>query len=72
TSTAQPHIRGAFLIINSSVQQFGTSIASLIGGFIVIQSADHKLHNYSILGYIAVFFSILVVLVFNKVKPLKV
>ncbi len=72
TSTAQPHIRGAFLIINSSVQQFGTSIASLIGGFIVIQSSDHNLHNYPYLGYLAVFFSILVVLVFNKVKPLKV
>lgn len=72
TSTAQPHIRGAFLIINSSVQQFGTSIASLIGGFIVVQSADHKLHNYPILGYVAVVFSILVLLVFNKVKSLKV
>ncbi len=72
TSTAQPNIRGAFLIINSSVQQFGTSITSLVGGFIVVQSSDLKLHNYPYLGYFAVFFSILVVIVFNKVKPLKV
>ena len=72
TSTAEPSIRGAFLIINSSVQQLGTSIASLIGGFVVIQSSDHKLHNYPYLGYCAVCFSILALLVFNKVKPLKV
>ncbi|MDO9001470.1 MAG: MFS transporter [Bacteroidota bacterium] len=72
TSTAEPSIRGAFLIINSSVQQFGTSMASLIGGFIVLQSSDHKLHNYPYLGYIAICFVLLAVLVFNKVKPLKV
>jgi MFS transporter, DHA1 family, inner membrane transport protein len=72
TSTAEPSIRGAFLIINSSIQQFGTSIASLAGGFIVMQSSDNTLHNYPYLGYLAVFFSVLVALVFNKVKPLKV
>jgi MFS transporter, DHA1 family, inner membrane transport protein len=70
TSTAEPSIRGAFLIINSSVQQFATSIASLIGGFIVLQSPppDNTLHNYPILGYISVGFSIIAVLIFNKVK----
>lgn len=72
TSTAEPSIRGAFLIINSSVQQFATSIASLIGGFIVVQSSDNTLHNYPILGYLSVAFSILVVIIFNKVKTLKV
>lgn len=72
TSTAQPNIRGAFLIINSSVQQLGISFASLIGGFIVVQSANHRLNNYPYLGYIAIFFSILALVLFNKVKPLKV
>ena len=72
TSTAQPNIRGAFLIINSSVQQFGTSITSLIGGFIVVQTANHQLQNYTYLGYLAVFFSVMALLLFNKVKPLKI
>lgn len=72
TSTAQPNIRGAFLIINSSVQQFGTSITSLIGGFIVVQSTNHQLQNYTYLGYLAVFFSVMALLLFNKVKPLKI
>ena len=71
TSTAEPSIRGAFLILNSSVQQFATSIASLIGGLIVTQSSDNTLHNYSILGYISIAFSIIAVFVFNKVKVIK-
>lgn len=72
TSTAQPNIRGAFLIINSSIQQFGTSITSLIGGFIVVQTENHQLQNYTYLGYLAVFFSVMALLLFNKVKPLKI
>jgi predicted MFS family arabinose efflux permease len=72
TSTAEPQIRGAFLIINSSIQQFAISIASLIGGFIMIQSEDKSLHNYPILGYISIVFSVISLLVFNKVKALKV
>ncbi|MDX2174368.1 MAG: MFS transporter [Bacteroidota bacterium] len=72
TSTAEPQIRGAFLILNSSIQQFAVSIASLIGGFIMIQSEDKTLHNYPILGYLSIAFSFLALLVFSKVKALKV
>ncbi len=72
TSTAEPSIRGAFLIINSSFTQFSTSIASLIGGFIVVQSADKTLHNYPYLGYLGVLFGIITLLVFTKVKVTEV
>jgi DHA1 family inner membrane transport protein len=72
TSTAEPQIRGAFLIINSSIQQFAVSLASLTGGFIMIQSEDKTLHNYPILGYLSIGFSVLALLVFNKVKALKI
>ncbi len=71
TSTAEPHIRGAFLILNSSVQQFAVSIASLISGFIVIQTPDKTLHNYPILGYLSILFSIIALFVFTKVKVVK-
>ncbi len=68
TSTVEPKLRGAFLIINSSFQQFSTSVASLIGGFIVFQNADGTLGNYPILGYLSVGFSVLLLIVFKKVK----
>lgn len=71
TSTAEPSIRGAFLILNSSIQQFAVSIASLIGGFIMIQSEDKTLHNYPILGYLSIGFSVVALLVFSKVKAIK-
>lgn len=72
TSTAEPSIRGAFLIINSSIQQFAVSITSLIGGFIMVQSDDKTLHNYPILGYLSIVFSVIALMVFSKVKTLKV
>lgn len=71
TSTVEPKMRGAFLIINSSIQQFGTSVASLAGGFIVVQGIDGKLSNYPYLGYAAVAFSAFMLLAFTRVKALK-
>ena len=71
TSTAEPRIRGAFLILNSSMQQFAIAITSLVSGLIMIQAEDKTLHNYPILGYLSILFSILAVFVFNKVKVIK-
>jgi predicted MFS family arabinose efflux permease len=68
TSTADPSIRGAFLILNASVQQFAVSVTSLIGGFIVVQDENGLLHNYHYLGYLSLVFSALVLLVFRSVK----
>lgn len=68
TSTVEPKMRGAFLIINSSIQQFSTSLAALIGGFIVYQNIDGTLGNYPILGYLSLVFSVLLLLVFKKIK----
>lgn len=71
TSTVEPKIRGAFLIINSSIQQFGTSLASLAGGFIIIQDSEGKLSHYPILGYASVILSFLLLYLFTRVKVIK-
>jgi predicted MFS family arabinose efflux permease len=58
TSTAlvsaipQPQDRGAFMSINSSVQQFAGGLAAFLAGQVIYEGADGKLHNYSILGII--------------------
>lgn len=44
--------RGAFMSINSSVQQLSGGIASVIAGVIVVQTADGKLKHYDTVGYI--------------------
>lgn len=68
TSTVEPRIRGAFLIVNSAVQQFGTSIASLIGGFVVWALPDGQLVNYPYLGILALAFTAIVLVLFRTVK----
>ena len=51
--------RGSFMSFNSSVQQLGTSLASFIGGAIVIAGAGGRIQRYNWLGY----FSILILLI---------
>lgn len=48
----QPHDRGAFMSINSSVQQISGGIASAAAGLIIKEGSDKKLLHYDTLGYI--------------------
>lgn len=48
----QPKDRGAFMSVNSSVQQISGGIASAVAGLIVFQSATGKLEHYNWLGYV--------------------
>lgn len=54
SNTIKAENRGSFMSFNSSVQQLGTSFASLLAGIIVIKENDGKLHHYNWLGYISV------------------
>ncbi len=46
--------RGSFMTFNSSVQQLGTGIASLLAGFIVTKDSTGKLYRYEWVGYISI------------------
>jgi predicted MFS family arabinose efflux permease len=46
--------RGSFNAINASVQQLSGGLASVISGHIVTLSADGKLQNFDITGYVVV------------------
>ena len=48
------HDRGAFMSINSSIQQMAGGVASVVGGLIVAQSATGQIINYDILGYVTI------------------
>lgn len=46
--------RGAFMSINSSVQQIAGGIGSAVAGLIVVQTASGKILHYNWLGYVVV------------------
>jgi len=54
TAVPEPQDRGAFMGINSSVQQIAGGIASLIAGFIVSETSTGYIENYPTLGNVVV------------------
>lgn len=65
------HDRGAFMSINSSLQQIAGGIASAIGGVIVVQQTKTSpLEHYDTLGYLVVFFAIACIFMLWRVSKL--
>ena len=54
TAVPEGKDRGAFMSINSSVQQISGGVASIIAGLIVVQTESGVLEHYDILGYVVV------------------
>ena len=52
TAIPETSERGAFMSINSSVQQLSGGIASVVAGLIVVQTAGGQLIHYDTIGYI--------------------
>lgn len=54
TAVPLPQDRGAFMSINSSIQQLSGGVASTVAGMIVIPDANDKLLHYDVLGYVVI------------------
>jgi predicted MFS family arabinose efflux permease len=54
TAIPEPQDRGAFMSINSSVQQIAGGFASAIAGLIVVQTKSGVLEHYNRLGYVVI------------------
>jgi predicted MFS family arabinose efflux permease len=54
SSVPLPADRGAFMGINSSIQQISGGIATFFAGLIVVQSPSGKMENYDIIGYVVI------------------
>lgn len=54
TAIPDPQDRGAFMGINSSIQQISGGVAAAVAGMIVMQTSSGKLENYDMLGYVVV------------------
>lgn len=46
--------RGAFMSINSSIQQMSGGLATMLGGFILIENSGGSFENFETLGYLTV------------------
>jgi predicted MFS family arabinose efflux permease len=69
TALPQMQDRGAFMSINSSLQQFAGGVASVIGGLIVVQKTKFSpLEHYNILGYVIVGISIVGIFMIYRVS----
>jgi predicted MFS family arabinose efflux permease len=61
-----PADRGAYMAINSSLQQLSGGVASMVAGLIVVQSSDGHIQHYDTLGWVAaVAMALTMVLMFN-------
>jgi predicted MFS family arabinose efflux permease len=49
-----PQDRGAFMSVNSSIQQISGGIATFFAGLIIVQTSSGYLENYDLLGYVVV------------------
>ena len=54
SEVVKPEQRGSFMSFNGSVQQLGTSIASVLAGLIVLQDKAGKIQRYEWLGYLSI------------------
>ena len=65
----QLHDRGAFMSINSSLQQLAGGIAAAIGGMIVVQKDNFSpIENYDILGLVVAFFVVVCIFMLRRVS----
>jgi predicted MFS family arabinose efflux permease len=63
--------RGAFMSINSSLQQIAGGVAAAVAGMIVVQkTTSSPLENYNIVGYVIVVISIMSILLLSRVSKM--
>lgn len=63
--------RGAFMSINSSLQQIAGGVAAAVGGMIVVQKTKYSpLEHYNTLGYVIVMLSVICIFMVYRVSRL--
>lgn len=69
SNVVAPEKRGSFMSFTGSIQQLGTSAASLIAGLVVVKGSRGEIYHYQWLGYISV--AILLLCIFLGVAIFK-
>lgn len=70
TEVPNPEQRGAFMNINSAIQQMSGGIATIIGSVILIQNEDLTFANFHHLGWITIFTVLLGIVLMYRIHKL--
>jgi len=70
SAVPDPGDRGAFMSINSSLQQLAGGVASWTAGLIVVQTAAGPLQHYDELGYVVAGAMLITIILMFKVNGL--
>lgn len=68
SAAAEPHVRGTFMSLISSVQMLASGLASLVAGVIITRSSGGQLEHYNIVGYLAVASGFAAIWIMQKLK----
>lgn len=68
TSSVKPHMRGSFMTINSSVQQFGAALATLVGGMLISEDGVNRITGYESVSFFAIGITIITYYFVYRIK----
>lgn len=68
SGTSLPQNRGSFMSIVSCVQQLSSAVSSYIAGLIIVTGPSGHLENYSVVGYVAVFFTFVAIALSRRIE----
>lgn len=68
TSSVTRANRGAFMGINSSLQQMSMGLASVLSGFIITYNSAGKIEGFDTVGYLSIFMTCVFIYLAGKVK----
>lgn len=72
TASMEPRLRGSFMSMNSCVQQLASGSASLLAGMIITEiPGTHTILHYDTVGFIAISFSLVSVIIVRFLKVQK-
>lgn len=71
STVVSPKYRGSFMSVLSSVQSFSNAIASYIAGLIVVRNSTGQLENYTTVGWLAIGFTLISVILLYQIKPVE-
>jgi predicted MFS family arabinose efflux permease len=70
SAVPEPADRGAFMGINSSIQQISGGLASVIGGLVIVEKKNGPLEHFDTLGYLAVLMILICIVTMHYINQL--
>jgi predicted MFS family arabinose efflux permease len=71
SGVVNPKYRAGFMSLNSAAQSLSSGASAAIAGMIVVQpNVNGPMYNYDLVGYVAIFFTLLAILVMLRLKKI--